>query len=187
MGKTVRFAELVKAAGKPYVATLWTDPKSDRHFARAVRENRVLTVCQPVGTHKKDFGVVGFHEEKNASYFVFPKRLRAHPESQVVGIKYDLLVPEPVSDPLTRAPVAAAHKRARQRDGATVNEPPIRIEETEYIAIVRRTAVWERAITVRARNKTDARQKVATEANSQSYDLHDAIVRDHIRTIRSSR
>lgn len=187
MGKTVRFAELVKAAGKPYVATLWTNPKNDRHFTRAVRENRVLTVRQPVGTHKKDFGVVGFHEEKNASYFVFPKRLRAHPQTQVIGIKYDLLVPEPVSDPLTRAPVVPPHKRSRGRDGAKVTEPPIRIEETEYTAIVRRTAVWERVITVRAPNKTHARQKVATEANAQAYDLHDAIVRDHIRSIRSSR
>lgn len=186
MGKTVRFAELVKAAGKPYVATLWTNPKNDRHFTRAVRENRVLTIRQPVGSHKKDFGVVGFHEEKNASYFVFPKRLRAHPETQVVGIKYNLLVPEPVADPVTRKTVAPS-KRSRRRDGDGVSQPPIRIEETEYTAIVRRTACWERVITVRAHNKTEARQKLGTEANSQIYDIHDAIVRDQIRNIRSSR
>lgn len=183
----MRFAELVKAAGNPYVATLWTNPKSDRHFTRAVRENRVLTVRQPVGTHKKDFGVVGFHEEKNASYFIFPKRLRAQPETQVVGIKYDLLVPKPVADPVTRASVASARKRSRHRDGAGATEPPIRIEETEYTAIVRRTAVWERVITVRANNKPEARQKVATEANSEAYDLHDAVVHDQVRNIRASR
>ena len=187
MSKTVRFAELVKAAGKPYVATLWTDPKDDRHFNRAVRENRVLTVHRTIGTHKKDFGVVGFREQKNVSYFVFPKRLRAQPETQVVGIKYNLLAPEPVADPLARAPSAPAHKRLRDRKSAAPTETPIRIEETEYTAIVRRTAVWERVITVRASNKTEARQKVATEANSQTYDLHDAVVQDHVRSIRSSR
>ncbi|MGZ4974859.1 MAG: hypothetical protein ACXWKG_06635 [Limisphaerales bacterium] len=187
MSKTVRFAELVKAAGKPYVATLWTGGKDDRHFNRAVRENRVLTVHQTIGTHKKDFGVVGFREQKNVSYFVFPKRLRAQPETQVVGIKYNLLAPEPVADPLTRAPSAPAHKRLRDHKSAVPTESPIRIEETEYTAIVRRTAVWERVITVRAGSKTEARQKVATEANSQTYDLHDAVVQDHVRSIRSSR
>lgn len=186
MSKTVRFAELVKAAGKPYVATVWTDPKDDRHFNRAVRENRVLTVHQPIGTHKKDFGVVGFSEEKNVSYFVFPKRLRAQPETQVIGIKYDMLAPEPVADPLKRAPSAPSLKRSRGR-AAVPTETPIRIEETEYTAIVKRTAVWERVITVRASNKAEARRKVGTEANSQTYDLHDAVVQDHVRTLRPSR
>jgi hypothetical protein len=186
MSKTVRFAELVKAAGKPYVATLWTDPKDDRHFNRAVRENRVLTVHQPIGTHKKDFGVVGFTEDKNVSYFVFPKRLRAQPETQVIGIKYDLLAPEPVADPLKRSAATSARKRLRDHSSAATKSP-IRIEETEYIAIVKRTAVWERVITVRAKNKTEARQRVGTEANSESYDLHDAVVHDEVRSIRSSR
>jgi len=186
MSKTVRFAELVKAAGKPYVAALWSGPKDDRHFSRAVRENRVLTVHQTIGANKKDFGVVGYHEEKNVSYFVFPKRLRAQPETQVVGIKYDLLAPEPVADPLKRAPVAPRRKRLRERISTVPRESPIRIEETEYTAIVRRTAVWERVITVRAGNKTEARQRVATEANSQDYDIPDAVVQDKIRSIRSS-
>jgi hypothetical protein len=186
MGKTVRFAQLVKAAGKPYVATLWTQPKSDRHFTRAVRENRVMTVHQTIGSGKKDFGVVGFHEDKNVSYFVFPKRLRAQPETQVVGIKYDMLAPEPVADPLTRVPVARRRGRVREQV-TTVSEVPIQIEETQFSAIVKRTAVWERLITVRAANKTEAKQKVATEANAQTYEIHDAVVRDEIRGIKGSR
>ncbi|MDB6057023.1 MAG: hypothetical protein JWO95_867 [Verrucomicrobiales bacterium] len=159
----------------------------DRHFNRAVRENRVLTVHQPIGTHKKDFDVVGFSEEKNVSYLVFPKRLRAQPETQVIGIKYDLLAPEPVADPLTRTPSPLVRKRLRDRSSAVPTESPIRIEETEYTAVVRRTAVWERVITVRASNKGQARQRVGTEANSQTYDLHDAVVQDHVRSIRTSR
>jgi hypothetical protein len=177
---------LVKAAGKPYVATLWTDPKNDRHFTQAVRENRVLTVHQPVKAHKKDFGVVGFHEDKNVSYFVFPKRLRAQPKTQVVGIKYNLLAPEPVTDPITRASVAQPRSHHR-RSTTAPTETPIRIEETEFTAIVKRSAVWERVITVRAANKSEAKRKVATEANSQTYELRDAIVHDQIRTLRSTR
>jgi hypothetical protein len=186
-GKTVRFAELVKAAGKPYVATLWAGPKSDRHFTKAVRENRVLTVHRLLGSCKKDFGVVGFHEEKNVSYLVFPKRLRAQPETQVVGIKYDLIAPEPVTDPLRRGPAEKPRSRARHDAGTTQSESPIRIEETEYSAIVKRTAVWERLITVRAANKTEAKQRVATEANSQTYEIRDAVVRDELRAIKASR
>jgi hypothetical protein len=185
MGKTVRFAQLVKAAGKPYVATLWTDPKDDRPFHRAIRENRVMTVHQTIGAGKKDFGVVGFHEDKNVSYFVFPKRLRAEPETQVVGIKYDLLAPEPVTDPLKRTTSTVPRSKTRERLQTT--EPPIRIEETEFTAIIKRTAVWERVITVRAANKTEAKQKVATETNSQTYELRDAIVHDQIRSIKASR
>jgi hypothetical protein len=187
MGKTVRFAELVKAAGKPYVATLWTNPHNDRHFTRAIRENRVLTVHQRVGASKKDFGVVGFHEDKHVSYFIFPKRLRAQPETQVIGIKYDLVAPEPVLDPVTRSAVAPKRRRAQGRRSTTHSEPPIRIEETEFVAIVKRTAVWERVITVRAANKTEAKRKVSTEANSQNYELRDAVVHDQIRSIKGSR
>jgi len=182
----VRFAQLVKAAGKPYVATLWTQPKSDRHFTRAVRENRVMTVHQTVGTGKKDFGVVGFHEDKNVSYFVFPKRLRAEAETQVIGIKYDLLAPEPVGDPLTRGPVTRKRGRIREHV-ATSSEAPIQIEETQFTAIVKRTACWERLISVRAANKTEAKQKIATEANAQTYEIHDAVVRDEMRGIKASR
>jgi hypothetical protein len=186
MGKTVRFAQLVAAAGKPYVATLWTQPKDDRHFARAVRENRVLTVHQTIGSGKKDFGVVGFHEDKNVSYLVFPKRLRAQPETQVIGIKYDMLAPEPVADPLKRAPVAPKRGRIREHTSGS-SATPIQIEETQYSAVVKRTAVWERLITVRAANKAEAKRKVATEANAQTYEIHDAVVRDEIRGMKASR
>jgi hypothetical protein len=183
MGKTVRFAELVKAAGKPYVATLWGGPQTDRNFTRAVRENRVLTVHQPIGSQQKDFGVVGFHEDKNVSYFVFPKRLRAQPETQVIGIKYDLLATEPVADPLSR-PITAPRSKSHAHRSAAPSESPIRIEEREFTAIIKRTAVWERSITVRASGKTEARQKILTEANAQTYELRDAVVHDQIRTLK---
>ena len=97
-----------------------------------------------------------------------------------------MLAPEPVADPLKRTPVAK--RRGRIREHVTrSSEAPIQIEETQFSAIVKRTAVWERLITVRAANKTEAKQKVATEANAQTYEIHDAVVRDEIREIKASR
>src|SRR3982751_556830 len=90
-GKKLRFAELVKSSGRPHVATLWGDPKKDGGFMKAVRENRVLTVNQEPTAKTKDFGTIGFHEEKSAAYFIFPQPLPESQEGHVIGIKYDLL------------------------------------------------------------------------------------------------
>lgn len=89
--KTVRFAELVARAGKPEPHQLWSDPGRDRTFQRARKEHRVLTIHQEnVGT-KKDFGVVGFHEEPRAQFVIFPKSIREFEGRRVIGINYDLL------------------------------------------------------------------------------------------------
>ena len=75
--KTARFTDLVKKAGAPNPYLLWVSPKKDNIFQRAVKEQRVLTIHQEnVGT-KKDYGMVGFHQEPNAQYLVFPKSLKA--------------------------------------------------------------------------------------------------------------
>lgn len=83
----IRFRDLVKTAGAPEPKSLWTDPKNDRDFMRAVKQGRVLTVVQ--GSKRKDFGELGFHQHPGALYFVFPKPLPVE-EGRVVGIKYDL-------------------------------------------------------------------------------------------------
>src|SRR5262245_43007130 len=91
MKKTVRFADLVRTSGRPQVTTLWTDPRRDRVFSKAIRETRVLTVMiENVGS-KRDAGRIGFHKEKNAAYLVFPEELPRNPNARVVGIKYDQL------------------------------------------------------------------------------------------------
>ena len=52
-----------------------------------VREERVLSLKQePTGT-KKDFGTVGFLQEKYVSYLIFPKPLTPFAGKRVVGIK----------------------------------------------------------------------------------------------------
>src|SRR4051794_28013217 len=105
--KSVRFSVLVKACGQPDPVTLWTDPARDRRFLSAVRQNRVMTVEQQnVGT-RKDVGVIGFVKEKNASYFIFPKRLNAFTGMEVHGIKYEL-----INQPASAASTADSKKSA---------------------------------------------------------------------------
>ena len=98
--KTVRFTQLVETAGKPVAVTLWTAPKDDPDFSKAMREERVLTVIQRNVGAKADYGLVGFFEQPLATYLVFPKRLPYPPETKVVGIKYDQLAEPQPSGPL---------------------------------------------------------------------------------------
>jgi hypothetical protein len=87
--KTVRFADIVDAAGEPEPYTLWQKPTADRHFQSAVKTHRVMTVqSSESGT---SFGLVGFKQSKTATYLVFPKPLKRFENQRVVGIKWDLL------------------------------------------------------------------------------------------------
>ena len=87
--KTVRFAVVLEAAGRPEVYTLWQKPKSDRHFQSLLKNHRVMTILQTEsGT---DFGLVEFCERKGAAYLVFPKSLKRFAERRIVGINWDLV------------------------------------------------------------------------------------------------
>lgn len=88
---TVRLAAVIKACGKPQSVTLWTTPDKEPGFKPAVKQNRVLTLVQRTGAAKKDFGVVGFHREANASFWIFPKRLDAFQGKRVVGVDYSFV------------------------------------------------------------------------------------------------
>ena len=58
---------------------------------QAAKKHRVLSIKQdPVG-QQKDFGVVGFLDEKFVTYLVFEKSLKQFVNTRVVGIKYDVL------------------------------------------------------------------------------------------------
>jgi hypothetical protein len=74
---TVRFAHVFEACGRPKAVTLWTSPEKQPGFQSAVTENRVMTVIQEVATAKKDYGLIGFHQEPGASFWIFPKPLVA--------------------------------------------------------------------------------------------------------------
>ncbi|MEO7598253.1 MAG: hypothetical protein ABIV50_04935 [Opitutus sp.] len=89
--KTARFVEVVEKSGRPETYLLWVPAARDKRFQRAVKDHRIMTVHQELRGAKKDYGVVGFHEEDNAQYLLFPKSLRRFDERRVIGIDYELL------------------------------------------------------------------------------------------------
>ena len=97
----VRFSDLVKHFDPAQLMTLWSDPKTDKSFMRAVAENRVITITlHNVGT-RKDFGIVGFDPKPSATWVVFAKPLSAATGTKVIGVKYELLEEPPVKDPVS--------------------------------------------------------------------------------------
>lgn len=186
MAKTVRFSELVKKSGQPYVVTLWTNPKKDREFVKAMHENRVLTIKQePVGA-KKDFGVVGFREEKNVSYFIFPKPLPDVGDTKVIGIKYDMVTEPKVRDRIEPSKLIRKgpprSKGAGAPPTATPAKPP-EPKEKQFIATIRRTAVWETTVPVTARNQSEAEKQAESAAKNLPLKMDEAVVRNEVRDI----
>ena len=87
--KTARFAQVVEKAGKPEVYTLWQKPAQDRHLQSEIKNNRVMTIKH--SESGSEFGVVGFHKEKNARYLAFPKSLKRFEGQRIVGIDWSLV------------------------------------------------------------------------------------------------
>src|SRR6267142_1085378 len=101
-GKTLRFGDLVRGSGRPEVVTLWVEPGKDKHFSKAIDENRVLTVLTDPGSHRKEYGRIGFYQQEGAIYLVFPKELPlTESVERVVGINFQLAEDRPVTDPVT--------------------------------------------------------------------------------------
>ena len=87
--KTKRFADVVTKAGKPETYTLWQKPSQDRHLQSEIKNHRAMTILKTdAGT---EFGIVGFKEQKNAIYLVFPKSLKRFENNRIVGINWDLV------------------------------------------------------------------------------------------------
>jgi len=128
-GKTSRFGDLVRGSGRPEVVTLWVEPKKDKNFSKAIEGNRVLTVLTDPGSHRKEYGLIGFHQQEGAIYLVFPKELPP-PESveRVVGINFQLAEDRPVTDPVTTefeeelAPKAKIEQQKRAQEAHKVEE-----------------------------------------------------------------
>lgn len=155
MAETVRFSELVKAAGVPEVYLPLADPRRDREFMRAVRSDRVLSLKQePTGT-RKDFGAVGFLEEKFISYLVFPRSLAKFKNRRVVGIKYDQL-----RQAALRTPETASRDRSIRPKPAPKPKP----RPKRFNATVRLTRTRDVRVTVRALNENEARKKAEAQA-----------------------
>jgi hypothetical protein len=173
----IRFRDLVKAAGTPEPKSLWTDPKSDRDFMRAVKQKRVLTVVQE--SRRKDFGELGFHQHPGALYFIFPKPLPAD-EGRVIGIKYDLAEPGEPVDVISPAELNRVAKKAAKSSAPKKVKPAAKT----FRVAVRRVAVIESSVTIDARSKSVARAKAAELMSKAEFDISKARIKNEIKSVK---
>lgn len=189
----IRFSELVKQSGRPEPKSLWTDPKADRQFARAIRQNRVLTVVQEPSAKRKDFGEIGFRQGPHASYFVFPKPLPSE-KAKVVGIKYDLVEEVEPSDVLSVEELEKGRnpRRSAARGGKLKSKSlekgraERRIEPVlkTFLVRVRAEAVVENTIEIEARDKREAKTKGEEMAKSRGVDFANAKIKTKVQFLR---
>ena len=156
--KEIRFAKLIESSGRPETATLWSNPKTNHPFMKAVKENRVLTIVQkPTGT-RKDFGLIGFHEQSFALYLVFPRPLPKETEAIVIGINYDLFkeasVKQTVKQPPLKPPKTAAKKMPAAR---------------KFNVVILRTATVETSLTVTAINLRMAEEQAMQRIDKTKF------------------
>lgn len=89
---SVRFSQVVAAAGEPTPHAFWVPPAQDAEFQRALKANRVMTVA-PRARGKADLGHVGFDAKaaNQRQVLVFPKSLKRFENAEIVGVKFDLV------------------------------------------------------------------------------------------------
>jgi hypothetical protein len=172
----IRFRDLVKTAGAPEPKSLWTNPKHDRNFMRAVKQNRVLTVVQE--SAKKDFGELGFHQRQGALYFVFPKPLPAG-QGKVIGIKYDLAEATEPTDPISPEDLKRVAKPAKPPKPEKREAPA-----KTFNVLVRRAAVVETNVIVEAHSKNEARKKSIEMVKGRAFDLAKAKIANKIESVK---
>lgn len=166
--RTARFTEVVAKCGEPEAVSLWTEPHKNKRFMSAVRQNRVMTIKQENVGAKKDFGIVGFIEEKNVSYLIFPKTLRAFENHRIVGIKYNLVKSEaPLGRKIesARGEETAARSKRLMRAEAFPERPadfqasPAHKKLKQFKVVVRFTATADISQEIEAESKAEAREK----------------------------
>lgn len=129
--KTVRFSQVIARSGQPEIHTLWTAAEDDREFQTALKEHRVLTVHQETVGSRKDYGEVGFTQDRTGNFLIFPKSLKTFEGRRVVGVKYDLIEPEkkPMGRKAVKTAAAKPAKKAAEkpRKPVTPAAPALRI------------------------------------------------------------
>ena len=197
MSATSRFTSLAKKFGMPYATTLWTDPKADPEFLKAIKQNRVVTLFSENAGTRKDYGKIGFHPGPNANFLIFPKTLPKGDDSRIVGIQYGALAPEPVRGkairpakvvppvPKVAKELAAPPRLEIFREPATPANRPRHREKParQFSAILRRTAVWEQRLSVQARNRRGAKKQFEQAAKDAVFDPTGAKVETKITLI----
>ncbi|HLH53977.1 MAG TPA: hypothetical protein VKY92_10225 [Verrucomicrobiae bacterium] len=180
MAKNIRFGDLVRNSGRPKTVALWVKPEDNPAAARAIKENRILTVLQESG--RKDHGLIGFKVLPGALYLEFPRALPHADDAIVIGINYQLLeepvVPE--KDRVKPARPAPVHRTARAdapsndvldlvREVAPREEEPKKPQPQKFSITVRRTASVEDQITVKALDRADAEQQALEKAKRKPF------------------
>jgi hypothetical protein len=158
--------------------TLWVAPGKNGPFAKAIRENKVLTIhSTPVG-HKKDYGQIGFHKKQGAIYMVFPKRLPKDPISRIVGINYQL-----AEEPESKEPRSLRTIGLNKTERPPPPPRPAKPEWKQFEVVVRRTAILEDAELVKAKNETEARELALRAINGKPFEVNRAISRVEVRGV----
>ena len=127
----------------------------------AVRQNRIMTIKQETVGTKKDFGIVGFREEKDVSYLIFPKRLTLFKGLRIIGIRYDQVK---ISGPIGRLIQSASQvesprsKRVRKTEAADTSQ---RKKLKRFQVTLRFTGTADVSQEIDAATKTEAREKAA--------------------------
>jgi hypothetical protein len=174
----IRFRELVKTAGTPEPKSLWTDPKHDPDFLRAVKQNRVLTVVQE--SRKKDFGELGYHQHPCALYFVFPKPLPAE-SGRVIGIKYEMAE---AGEPADAIPPEKLKRAAKARPGRSREpEKPKTVLKTFQVTF-RQLAVLESTLRIEARSKAEASKEALKLLEQRTFDVANAKIKNEIKSVK---
>jgi len=175
MPKEIRFSKLVQMAGKPETVTLWIKPKNNPAFMKAVKENRVVTVFQKPTGIRKDFGTIGFHQEKFAAYLVFPGRLPKF-EAHIIGINYELLQESEQKRPLKKKvePPKAIRKDFSHdgslptRDGIQKLKPKDRSTKKFTVKIVR-SGTAKTSLTVNDKTISEAEAIALKMVKAESF------------------
>lgn len=181
--KTVRFSDLVRRYGRPESVTLWTDPKENVEFSRAIEENRVVTLKQVnVGT-KNDFGLIGFHKERNVSFVVFPKPIKHPAGTKVVGINYGLIHTPPPADPLSLSDRLAILERSAARRAAISSARSQRKTLESFQVTMKVIATTEVTVDVTAADQAEARKKAQAQFAAREVDFTKAQIQKRVRKV----
>ncbi len=168
-GKTVRFAEVVKAAGRPETHALWVEPRKDAVFQRALKETRLMSVHEDHRGTKADFGSIGYEPDRKAEFLIFPKSLQRFASCKIIGIKFDLLdpgkpggyraprPPKPKKSGSTRPKLAPSSAHENVAPKTVAADPPKEMNRVELLRGVKRAmALLDKGKTVAAYHALEA-------------------------------
>jgi hypothetical protein len=148
---------------------------------KAIRENRVLTIHSNPASQKKEYGEIGFQQEKGSIYLVFPHRLPDQQKARIIGINYLSMAEPAPKDPVA---LASADKRSPvtrpKKPPAKAKREP---ELTTFEVIIRRTATLEEVRTLTAVNEAAASEAAAKDMENKIFDARRATIRCEVMGI----